>query len=278
MKALYLKSSLQTSKVVTNCYSTSFSMGISALANEIHKPIYAIYGFVRLADEIVDTFHEQDKTALLKEFVAETDAAIERKLSLNPVLHSFQWVVNQYNIEQELIDAFIKSMEWDLTKVDYNRAEYEEYIYGSAEVVGLMCLRVFCEGNEQQYQKLKLPAKRLGAAFQKINFLRDLKDDFEDKGRSYFPGVDIKSFNDSQKKEIEEDISKDFQDGFLGIQNLPDNSRFGVYTAYSYYLALFEKIRSIPSDRIRKERIRISDGKKYSILAKCYLKNKLGQL
>lgn len=278
MEALYQEASLLSSKVVTNCYSTSFSMGINALGKEIHNPIYAIYGFVRLADEIVDTFHQQDKKTLLDEFVNETHLAIERKLSLNPVLHSFQWAVNKYNIERTLIDAFIKSMEWDLTKTIYNRAEYEEYIYGSAEVVGLMCLRVFCKGDEKQYQELKFPAERLGAAFQKINFLRDLKDDFEDKGRSYFPNVTIESFNDQQKQEIEADILKDFQDGFKGIKNLPKNSKFGVYTAYCYYLALFDKIKGIKADRIRNERIRITDGKKYTILAQCYLKDKLSMV
>lgn len=253
-------------------------MGINALEKEIHDPIYAIYGFVRLADEIVDTFHQQDKKTLLNEFVNETNLAIERKLSLNPVLHSFQWTVNKYNIEQSLIDAFIKSMEWDLTKTEYNRAEYKEYIYGSAEVVGLMCLRVFCKGNEAQYQRLKYAAERLGSAFQKINFLRDLKDDFDDKGRTYFPGVTMESFNDTQKKEIEADVLKDFQDGFVGIKDLPKNSQFGVYTAYSYYLALFDKIKGIPAGRIRNERIRITDGKKYLILAKCYLQYKLGMV
>ncbi len=276
MKALYQEASLQSSKVITNCYSTSFSMGINALGKEIHDAIYAIYGFVRLADEIVDTFHEYDKKALLNEFVRETNLAIERKLSLNPVLHSFQWVVNEYNIDQPLIDAFIKSMEWDLSKTEYTRAEYEEYIYGSAEVVGLMCLRVFCKGDESEYQRLRLPAERLGAAFQKINFLRDIKDDFEDKGRTYFPGVTMESFNDVQKQEIEADILKDFQDGFKGIKDLPGNSKFGVYTAYFYYLALFDKIKGIPADRIRNERIRITDGKKYLILAKCYFRYKLG--
>ena len=278
MEALYLEASLRSSKAVTNCYSTSFSMGINALAKEIHEPIYAIYGFVRLADEIVDTFHHQDKKTLLDEFVSETHLAIERKLSLNPVLHSFQWAVNKYSIERELIDAFIKSMEWDLTKTDYSRKEYEEYIYGSAEVVGLMCLRVFCKGDETEYQQLKFPAERLGAAFQKINFLRDLKDDFDDKGRTYFPNVTIESFNDEQKREIEADILKDFQDGFKGIKGLPKNSKFGVYTAYCYYLALYEKIKGIKADRIRNERIRVTNAKKYTILAQCYLKDKLGML
>tara|TARA_B110000046_G_scaffold29074_1_gene30373 strand:+ start:52486 stop:53322 length:837 start_codon:yes stop_codon:yes gene_type:complete len=278
MEALYQEASLLSSKVVTNCYSTSFSMGINALGKEIHNPIYAIYGFVRLADEIVDTFHQQDKKTLLGEFVNETHLAIERKLSLNPVLQSFQWAVNKYNIERPLIDAFIKSMEWDLTKAEYNRAEYEEYIYGSAEVVGLMCLRVFCKGDESEYQKLKFPAERLGAAFQKINFLRDLKDDFDDKGRTYFPNVTTERFNDEQKQEIEADILKDFQDGFKGIKDLPKNSKYGVYTAYCYYLALFDKIKGIKADRIRNERIRITDGKKYAILAQCFLKDRLGML
>jgi phytoene/squalene synthetase len=276
MEALYEEASLRSSKVVTNTYSTSFSMGINALSKDIHDPIYAIYGFVRLADEIVDTFHQQDKKTLLDDFVKETHLGIERKLSLNPVLHAFQWAVNKYNIEKELIDAFIKSMEWDLTKTEYNREDYEEYIYGSAEVVGLMCLRVFCEGDEKQYQALKFPAKRLGAAFQKINFLRDLKDDFDDKGRTYFPGVTMESFNDAQKQEIEADIFKDFQDGLIGIKDLPKNAKFGVYTAYCYYLALFDKIKGIPAERIRKERIRVTDGKKYAILAQCFLRDKLG--
>jgi phytoene/squalene synthetase len=251
-------------------------MGINALAKEIHDPIYAIYGFVRLADEIVDTFHDQDKKALLDEFVKETDNAIKRRLSLNPVLHSFQWAVNKYNIEQELIDAFIKSMEFDLFKTEYNQNGYEEYIYGSAEVVGLMCLRVFCDGNDKQYQQLKYPAKRLGSAFQKINFLRDLKDDFEDKGRSYFPGITIENFNDEEKRLLEKDILKDFEDGFKGIKDLPKNSKFGVYTAYTYYLALFEKIKGIKAERIIKERIRIPDSQKYALMVKCFAKYKMG--
>lgn len=278
MESLYQEASLLMSKVVTNCYSTSFSMGINALDKQIHEPIYAIYGFVRLADEIVDTFHQQDKKTLLDEFVKETNRAIERQLSLNPVLNSFQWAVNKYNIDQELIDAFIKSMEFDLFKTEYTQKEYEEYIYGSAEVIGLMCLRVFCNGNNEQYEMLKYPAKRLGSAFQKINFLRDLKDDFEDKGRTYFPGIDIDSFNDTQKQTIEKDILLDFQEGHKGIKNLPNNARFGVYTAYSYYLALFDKIKAMPTERIRKERIRVPDSKKYRILVSCYLKFKLGKI
>jgi len=251
-------------------------MGINALSKEIHEPIYAIYGFVRLADEIVDTFHDQNKEILLKEFVTETNRAIERKLSLNPVLHSFQWVVNTYKIEQKLIDAFIKSMELDLFKRDYDQKGYEEYIYGSAEVVGLMCLRVFCEGDEEEYQRLKDPAKRLGSAFQKINFLRDLKDDFEDKGRTYFPGVNLKTFNSREKSLIEQDILTDFNDGFKGIRDLPKNSKFGVYTAYCYYLALFQKIKDVEAKRIVEERIRIPNIKKYIILIRSFVRYKLG--
>ena len=278
MEALYQQASLLSSKVVTNCYSTSFSLGIKALDKSIHDPIYAIYGFVRLADEIVDTFHEQDKETLLNEFVRETNQAIQRKLSLNPVLHSFQWAVNSYNIEQELIDAFIKSMEHDLFKREYDQKGFEEYIYGSAEAVGLMCLRVFCEGNEAQYEELKEPAKRLGSAFQKINFLRDLKDDFENKGRSYFPSVDLNAFTEADKKIIEDDILIDFEDGFKGIKDLPNNAKFGVYTAYKYYFALFQKIKGIKAEKIIKERIRISDGQKYWLLLTSFLKYKLGMV
>jgi len=277
-EVLYKEASFRASKLVTNCYSTSFSLGIKALSKETHKPIYAIYGFVRLADEIVDTFHQQDKRKLLQEFSEETRNAIERGLSLNPILHSFQWVVNQYKIEWELIAAFLRSMELDLEKKVYNRQEFEEYIYGSAEVVGLMCLRVFCVNNEELYQELKEPAKRLGSAFQKINFLRDLKDDFQEKGRSYFPKVDLTSFSTKEKEEVEADILVDFQEGFKGIKNLPKNSKFGVYTAYVYYLSLFNKIKKVQAEKLIQERIRIPDFKKYVLLSNSYLKFKLGSL
>ncbi len=278
MEALYKEASLKSSKAVTNCYSTSFSLGILALDKKIHEAIYAIYGFVRLADEIVDTFHEQDKKALLAEFVLETQRAIDRKLSLNPILNSFQWVVNHYQIEQELIDAFIKSMELDLFKTHYNQAEFEEYIYGSAEVVGLMCLRVFCEGDEKRYQELKYSAKRLGSAFQKINFLRDLKDDFEGKGRSYFPEVDLNTFSAEQKTKIEDDLMIDFQEGFQGIKRLPSNAKFGVYTAYVYYFSLFKKIKATDSQQLLKKRIRISNWKKYFLLFRCSINFRLGKV
>ncbi|MEQ8907765.1 MAG: phytoene/squalene synthase family protein [Vicingaceae bacterium] len=278
MKDLFRKSSLRSSKVVTNTYSTSFSLGIRVLDSSIHDAIYAIYGFVRLADEIVDTFHDQDKETLLQEFVKETDLALERKFSLNPVLHSFQWVVHKYQIEKELIDAFIRSMEYDLFKKVYNRAAFEDYVYGSAEVVGLMCLRVFCDGNEAQYQKLKDPAKKLGAAFQKINFLRDLKADFEEKGRSYFPQIDLSNFTEGDKKEIEDEIEEDFRAGYEGIKKLPANAKFGVYTAYVYYYALHQKIKKVKAQRVLKERIRIPNRIKYSLLCASYLRFKMGSI
>lgn len=278
MEALYHQSAIKSSKVVTNTYSTSFSLGIKMLDSSIHDPIYAIYGFVRLADEIVDTFHDQDKRVLLNEFVESTYQAISRGFSLNPILHSFQLTVNQYKIEQELIDAFIKSMEYDLFKKDYDRAGFEEYVYGSAEVVGLMCLRVFCDGNEEQYQKLVEPARKLGAAFQKINFLRDLKADFEEKGRSYFPKVDLEHFTEKDKQAIEEEIELDFQAGYKGIKQLPLNARFGVYTAYIYYYSLHKKIKTVEASKVLRERIRIPNIQKYFLLLSSFLRYKLGIL
>jgi len=278
MEALYRHVSLKCSKVVTNSYSTSFSLGIKALGKEIHDPIYAIYGFVRLADEIVDTFHQQDKGKLLIEFKAETKSAIQRKLSLNPVLNSFQWAVNKYKIEEELIDGFLRSMEFDLEKKEYDEKGIKEYIYGSAEVVGLMSLRVFCEGDEKKYQALKVPAMRLGSALQKINFLRDLNEDFVKMGRSYFPNVDLNNFNESDKKKIEADILTDFLAGYKGIKDLPKSAKFGVYTAYKYYIALFDKIKGIKSERVMEKRIRISNRKKYWLLIKSYLEYKLGMV
>lgn len=276
MKSLYLEASIESSKVITNHYSTSFSLGIKSLSKRIHAPIYAIYGFVRLADEIVDTFHGKDKATLLQEFVSATNQAIQRKISLNPVLESFQWVVNHYHIEQELIDAFIKSMEFDLSKKTYDQKGFETYVYGSAEVVGLMCLRIFCERNEEQYQQLKTPAKRLGAAFQKINFLRDLKSDVEERGRSYFPNLDPSDFTDEKKKAIEADIEADFKAGYQGIKDLPSCAKFGVYTAYIYYYALFKKIQKIKAERIMQERIRIPDFQKYLLLSRSLFLYNLG--
>ncbi len=273
MKALYDKTSSRISKLITNAYSTSFSIGIYVLDRKIHQPIYAIYGFVRLADEIVDSFHDFDKLKLLQEFKADTYQSIAEGISLNPVLNAFQATVNQYGIEKELIEAFLYSMEMDLSQKVFDQESFEKYILGSAEVVGLMCLRVFCQGNEEQYQRLKPSAMKLGAAFQKINFLRDLKQDFKDMGRSYFPNVDLASFSESCKKNIEADIEQDFKDAYIGIKQLPKNSRLGVYTAYVYYYALFKKIQSTAPSTILAKRIRIPNNKKYGLLLSSYIKH-----
>lgn len=267
--------SRQSSKMTTNTYSTSFSLGIRFFSKRFHDPIYAIYGFVRFADEIVDTFHDYDKKSLLEDFRRDTYQAIEKKISLNPILNNFQWAVNKYGIDRELIETFLKSMEMDLDKEDYNRRQYEEYILGSAEVVGLMCLRVFCEGDRQKYQELKPSAMRLGAAFQKINFLRDLSHDFHGLGRSYFPGVSVKSFDEIAKSKIEEEIEGDFHAGLEGIRKLPDGARFGVYMAYVYFYTLFKKIKKSHSRRLLRERVRVPNGEKYALLVSSYFKNKL---
>lgn len=263
---LYRSTCMECSKLITQNYSTSFSLGIKTLSKKYHESIYAIYGFVRYADEIVDTFHNYDKAALLDQFRQDTYEAIAKGISLNPVLHSFQAVVNEYNIEQELIDAFLHSMEMDLHDQNYNQALYHEYIYGSAEVVGLMCLRVFVSGDEEQYQDLKAPAKSLGSAFQKVNFLRDMKSDYYDRGRVYFPGVSFDRFDESSKKIIEQDIQRDFDHALSGILKLPNGARNGVFLAYKYYLKLFKKISKLPPSRILQERIRIPDPEKMVIL------------
>lgn len=267
---LYRSTCLECSKLITKRYSTSFSLGIRTLNKKYHEAIYAIYGFVRYADEIVDTFHNFDKATLLARFKADTYSAIQAKISLNPVLYSFQDVVNEYHIEYELIDAFLKSMEMDLTESEYNAEEYNDYIYGSAEVVGLMCLRVFCEGDEEMYQRLKEPARSLGKAFQKVNFLRDMKSDYQDRGRVYFPGVEFEEFNKLAKQEIEADIAKDFKHAYEGIIQLPEGARKGVYLAYRYYLRLFRKIALLPPDKILTERIRVPDSQKIGILIGTY--------
>jgi len=263
---LYRSTCMECSKLITQNYSTSFTLGIKTLHKKYHESIYAIYGFVRAADEIVDTFHNYDKEGLLEQFRQDTYQAIERGISLNPVLHSFQAVVNDYNIERELIDAFLHSMEMDLHDHNYNQDLYKEYIYGSAEVVGLMCLRVFVEGDEESYQSLRESACSLGAAFQKVNFLRDMKSDFHDRGRVYFPGVDFNAFDISAKRIIEEDIQRDFDHALGGIMRLPAGARNGVYLAYKYYLRLFRKISKLPPSRILQERIRIPDPEKMVIL------------
>jgi len=270
MKAIYDRISAAASKTTTRSYSTSFSLGIRALGRKFHEPIYNIYGFVRLADEIVDTFHEWDKDRLMQRFREDTRMAIDDGLSLNPILHSFQRTVNAYGIEWELVDTFLNSMEMDLEKRQYNPQEIKEYILGSAEVVGLMCLRVFLEGDEKRYQELKPFAMSLGSAFQKINFLRDLRADYQHLGRTYFPGVDLDRFTAADKLRIEEDISRDFDHALQGIKQLPRSVRFGVYLAYSYYRALFGKIRKKSPEFILKERVRIPDHRKYWLLLKAF--------
>jgi len=273
---LFDNTALECSRLITQRYSTSFTLGIKTLDKKFHLPIYAIYGFVRYADEIVDTFHDQDKGKLLEKFKKNTYEAIETKLSLNPVLHAFQLMVNKYKIDHELIEAFLHSMEMDLDFKTYSDHRYHEYIYGSAEVVGLMCLKVFCEGNEEMYQRLKEPACKLGAAFQKVNFLRDIKSDFEERGRVYFPGVDYSQFDKNAKQVIEEDIQKDFDDSLIGIEGLPEGARLGVRVAYLYYQKLFDKIKSLPAETITQQRIRIPNTRKLTLLLGTYFGTKLG--
>ncbi|WP_020537136.1 phytoene/squalene synthase family protein [Lewinella cohaerens] len=278
MMNLYRQVCMESSKLITQRYSTSFSMGIRVFDKRYRDPIYAIYGFVRFADEIVDTFHDYPKAELLARFWEDTYRAIEEGISLNPVLQSFQEVVNTYGIERELIDAFLKSMEMDLHEETHDQASYEEYIYGSAEVVGLMCLRVFCEGDKTQFDELKASACSLGAAFQKVNFLRDLKSDFDDRGRVYFPGVDFTNFTNEDKVMIEADIRKDFDDAYKGIVRLPKGARLGVYLAYVYYLNLLQKITASPADRVAGKRIRVNDGRKVVLLFSSALRNSLNIL
>ncbi|MHA7130427.1 phytoene/squalene synthase family protein [Algoriphagus namhaensis] len=273
---LYDQTTLECSRLITQRYSTSFTMGIKTLDKKFHLPIYAIYGFVRYADEIVDTFHDQDKAELLGQFKKDTYEAIERKLSLNPVLHAFQLMVNRYQINLDLIESFLHSMEMDLDFKTYNDNRYHEYIYGSAEVVGLMCLRVFCEGDNDLYESLRQPACKLGAAFQKVNFLRDIKSDYEERGRVYFPGVDFSQFDKTAKMAIEEDIQKDFDDSLVGIEGLPDGAKLGVRVAYLYYQKLFDKIKGLPAETITQERIRIPNSKKLTLLLGTYFGTKLG--
>ncbi len=272
MDQLYNSTSLECSKLVTNRYSTSFSLGIRVFEKKLRNPIYAIYGFVRLADEIVDTFHESDKQVLLERFREDTHRAVEEGISLNPILNAFQLTVNEYKIDKELIDAFLNSMSMDLYNVDYDKEGYEKYIYGSAEVVGLMCLKVFCANDDVRYQTLAPAAKSLGSAFQKINFLRDIKSDFLERGRVYFPGVSYHGFTNDEKKEIEKDIKKDFDDALVGIKMLPNGAKLGVYLAYKYYLNLFAKIKRAPAQKVKEERIRVNDSKKAYLLAKSALK------
>jgi phytoene/squalene synthetase len=275
MKALYDHVSIRCSRLTTKAYSTSFSLGIRCLEKKLRDPIYSIYGFVRFADEIVDSFHNYDKKELLARFRADTFASIREGISLNPILNSFQATVNHFKIEDELIDQFLKSMEMDLEQKNYDVHAYKQYILGSAEVVGLMCLRIFCQGDTRSYEHLKPYAMSLGSAFQKINFLRDLNADYVGLGRIYFPGLEMDEFNEESKRKIEESIAVDFHNGFIGIKQLPRSARFGVYVAYVYYLALFKKIQNTPSEHVMNARIRIRNRHKARLLAYSYVKHQL---
>jgi phytoene/squalene synthetase len=255
-------------------YSTSFSLGIRGLDKELRDPIYSIYGFVRFADEIVDSFHHFNKETLLARFETETFLAIDEKISLNPILNSFQKAVNDYKIDRYLIEKFLASMRLDLDKKNYNTVAIDDYILGSAEVVGLMCLRVFCKGDTTQFETLKPYAMKLGAAFQKINFLRDIKADYHTLGRNYFPDLDFNNFNEEIKKKIEEDIDADFAMGYEGIKRLPRKARFGVYIAYIYYRSLFNKIKNTPCQQVMNERVRIPNGRKLSLLLYSFFRHR----
>jgi phytoene synthase len=278
MKALFDQVSTQCSVITTKSYSTSFSLGIKFLDKKLQDPIYSLYGFVRFADEIVDTFHDYEKRELFERFKADTYHAIEHKISLNPILNSFQAVYHKYNIDIEHVNTFLKSMEMDLDEKEYDREGFEEYVLGSAEVVGLMCLQVFVNGDKEQYDLLYPQARRLGAAFQKINFLRDLHADFKELGRAYFPGLDVEQFDENTKKVIEAEIEADFAEAYKGILKLPKEARFGVYVAYVYYFRLFKKIQKTPSSQVLQERIRIPNQKKLVLFVGSYLKHSLNIL
>ena len=275
MVKLFHHTSETCSRVVTESYSTSFASAIRMLHRDIQKPVYNIYGFVRFADEIVDSFHDHDKEFLLEQFKNETFDAINRGISLNPILNSFQKTVNEYNIDHKLIDAFFHSMGMDLHRAEYDKGSYEKYVYGSAEVVGLMCLYVFCEGKKKLYDELELPARALGAAFQKVNFLRDFKADYTGLSRIYFPGCDFNNFTEAGKKEIEKDIESDFTRAYKGIFGLPMKARFGVYVAYKYYFSLFRKIQKMKPAKVLEQRIRIPNYHKAMIVFRAGVKNQL---
>lgn len=274
MKQLFDELSYSVSKITTKKYSTSFSLGILALKPSIRNAIYAIYGYVRLADEIVDSFHGYDKEKLLKRFKIETEIALVEGISLNPMLQSFQETVHKYQIDKALIDQFLHSMEMDLQKIEYNSDLYDEYIHGSAEVVGLMCLQVFTDGDKEKYEELKPYAMKLGSAFQKINFLRDLKDDYQILGRTYFPNVDMAVFDNHIKCQIEKEIEEEFKEALIGIKKLPNSSMFGVYLAYKYYISLFKKIQRRTSTEILNSRVRVSNLQKIFVAFKSYVQFK----
>ena len=276
MKKLFDTVSQDCSRLVTNAYSTSFSLATKMLDASIRNHIYNIYGFVRFADEIVDSFHNHNKKYLLDNFEADLFTSIKDKISLNPILNSFQLTVNTFKIDHDLIKAFMKSMRLDLEKSTYKtQAEYEEYIYGSADVVGLMCLKVFVKGDEKKFNNLKKPAMALGSAFQKVNFLRDIKDDFQELERNYFPNVDFNNFNESSKLLIINEIETDFETSLTGILKLPKEARFGVYTAYKYYYKLLDILKKTPSINIQNTRIRVANYQKMIVFVRCYLRYKL---
>ena len=275
---LYDRVCAECSVLTTKAYSTSFSLGIRFLGKPLRQPIYSIYGYVRFADEIVDTFHHADKGTLFDRFKKETNRALEEGISLNPILHAFQQVFHQYSLDKKHVDLFLQSMEWDLNRANYDRMGFEQYIVGSAEVVGLMCLKVFVNGDQAEYERLRPFAERLGAAFQKINFLRNLKADYQEMGRSYFPNLDLTRFDEATKRVIEDEIEADFKEAYKGIIELPRSSRLGVYIAYIYYLRLFQKIRSLPSERILEERIRIPNSRKATLFVGSYLRHSLNML
>lgn len=278
MKKLFDELSYEVSKSATRKYSTSFSLGIMALQPSIRPAIYAVYGYVRLADEIVDSFHGYDRQALLNRLIEQTEQAFNEHISINPVLNAFQETVHKYRICRSLVDQFLSSMEMDLYPVAYDTDRYKTYILGSAEVVGLMCLRIFVEGDEETYERLKPHAMKLGSAFQKVNFLRDLKDDYRMLGRTYFPDVDMRVFDNEVKSAIEKEIADEFREALAGIKKLPPSSRFGVYLAYKYYLSLFRRIRNLPADKIINQRVRIPNGKKLSLAMSSYLQYKMAIL
>lgn len=278
MKAIYDSVSLACSVKTTRAYSTSFSLGIRFLHQDIRNPIYAIYGFVRFADEIVDTFHDYDKKQLFERFREDTYLALEQRISLNPILNAFQDTYHRYNIDKSHVDTFLKSMEMDLYESEHDRESFETYVLGSAEVVGLMCLRVFTKGDDAMYQALYPQARALGAAFQKINFLRDLHADFANLGRAYFPGLDVSNFDENTKRTIEAEIAADFAEAYKGILKLPKDARLGVYVAYVYYYRLFRKIQALPSNRVLEERIRINNKRKVALFIGSYFRHSLNLL
>ncbi len=276
MKVLFDAVSNQCSKIVTKSYSTSFSLATKMLSDAIRQDIYNIYGFVRFADEIVDTFHDYDKQFLFEHFEKDLELALEHKISLNPILNSFQATYHKYNIDKHLVDAFMKSMRTDLSKNTYlTDEEYRAYIYGSADVVGLMCLKVFVKGDYEKYEALKDSAMSLGSGFQKVNFLRDLKADYEDLSRTYFPNTDLNKLDEVSKQAIIDDIELDFANGLQGIKELPIEAKFGVFMAYRYYFQLLKKLKNTPALDIKSSRIRVPNYKKIELLTRSYVKYQL---